>query len=545
VEKRERLLRRTRLTNTLALIILSLALAASFNTPPPARAQTNQTAVTRLRVGEKLTYSVSFSNFPNAAHLELFVAGRGSYFGRDGIELRAHVETVGQVRAALLAINNYYFTYVDPQTGTTYRAQTFVGAPPPPPVMPDALDPVARIDDITNVASPANAEASSSAGDFLSTLYALRAQPLAPGASYPFTTQLAGVQYDAELRVTGYETVNTPAGSFNAIATQVRVRKNKEADDYRVSVYFSDDERHVPVLITARHSAGEIRAALASDEMISPLPPGQLAEQTPNLQPTPRVVGDPALTNTSPPRTAVTPSTATPAGGAATSGSIGDLPFNVGEQLNFNFYLGNAAQPVGTASFTVRSRGRYFNREGLLITAVMATNDAVSRLFPVRDNVTTYVNATTLLPFRNELQIQEGTHREQGVVSLDQERGTAVETDGKSIEIPVGTYDFVSVLYALRSFDLTPPKRNAVSLLINKRPRTLFITSISRDMIDLGGQKLSAYQLALATDDAQGDRFKLRLWVGTDRRRLPLRLAAITPLGAVRGDLSIIPLTRQ
>ncbi|MFL6227754.1 MAG: DUF3108 domain-containing protein [Pyrinomonadaceae bacterium] len=537
-------MRRTRLTKTLALAFLSLSLAASFNVPRPTRAQETMPAA-RLRVGEKLTYSVSFSNFPTAAHLELYVAGRGTYFGRDGIELRARVETTGMVRAALLALDDYYFTYVDPQTGVAYRAQTFTGTPPTPTV-PDVLDPDARTDDITNVASPASAEAAPSAGDFLSSLYMMRAQPLAPGASYPFTTQFAGVQYVGELRVTGHETVNTPAGSFNALVAQVHVRNNKAADDYHIDIYFSDDERHVPVLITARHHAGEIRAALASDDTVVPIATNKIAGQTPGVQPAPSVVGVPVPANPNAPRPAATPArTPPPAAGGVTSGAVGDLPFNVGEQLNFNFYLGNTAQPAGTATFTVRSRGRYFNREGLLITATMATSDALSQLFPVHDNVTTYVNATTLLPFRNELQIQEGTHRERGVVTIDQERGTAIETDGKTIEIPVGTYDFVSVLYALRSFDLTPPKRNAVSLLINKRPRTLSITSVSRDTIELGGQKLSAYQLALATDDAQGSRLQLRLWVGTDRRRLPLRLAAVTPLGVVRADLSIIPLTRQ
>jgi hypothetical protein len=101
------------------------------------------------------------------------------------------------------------------------------------------------------------------------------------------------------------------------------------------------------------------------------------------------------------------------------------------------------------------------------------------------------------------------------------------------------------VLYALRSFDLTPPKRNAVSLLINRRPRTLFITAVKRENIELGGQRIPAVQLALATDEAQGDRLALRLWVSLDRRRLPLRVTATTPLGQVRADLSIIPLTRQ
>lgn len=536
-------MRRTRLTNTLALFALSLLLAAQ--SPAQQVAAPASSPAPRFTVGEKLTYTVSYSNFSDAAHVELYVARRGSYFNREGVELRAHVATVGAVRAALLALDNYYFTYVDPQSGLPYRAQTTAGAPPPPPTMPDAMDAAARTQDVTTAASPANADVVASVHDLISALYSLRALPLSPGSTFPVTAQFQGMQYDAELRVAGRETVKTPAGSFNALASQVRVRKNRDADALRVSIYFTDDERRVPVLVIIQLRTGELRVALASDESVTTAAaaPAQLASQPqPKPQPTPRLTTDPARGG-GVPRPAATPSAA-PAGGGASSAS-NDLPFNVGEQLSFNFFLGNAAQPVGAAVLTVRSRGRYFNREGFLITATMSTAAPVDQVFSVRDNVVTYVGTTTLLPFRNELQQQEGTHRVQGVVSFDQERGSAVAADGKPFEIPVGTYDFVSVLYALRSFDLAPPKRNAVSLLINKRPRTLFITSVSRETIDLGGQRINAYQLALATDDSQGDRLKLRLWIGSDKRRLPLRLTAVTPLGVVRADLSIIPLTRQ
>jgi hypothetical protein len=200
---------------------------------------------------------------------------------------------------------------------------------------------------------------------------------------------------------------------------------------------------------------------------------------------------------------------------------------------------------VGTASYQVRARNNYAGRDGLWLSAAMTTTNALQQLFPVNDRIETYVDAKTLLPFRSQLQVREGNHRLQGVVTLDQERGAAIVTDGSSIEIPVGTYDLVSVIYALRSFDLTPPKRNAVSILINKRPRTLFITSVKRETIEIEGKRIPAFQLALTTDEAQGDRLQLRLWVGADRRRLPLRLTATTPLGPVRADLSIIPLNAQ
>ncbi|MCA1626755.1 MAG: DUF3108 domain-containing protein, partial [Acidobacteria bacterium] len=67
----------------------------------------------------------------------------------------------------------------------------------------------------------------------------------------------------------------------------------------------------------------------------------------------------------------------------------------------------------------------------------------------------------------------------------------------------------------------------------------------NREVIELGGERIPAVQLSLMTDEAQGDRLGLRLWMSTDRRRLPLRITANTPLGPVRADLSILPLTRQ
>ena len=42
------------------------------------------------------------------------------------------------------------------------------------------------------------------------------------------------------------------------------------------------------------------------------------------------------------------------------------------------------------------------------------------------------------------------------------------------------------------SFNITPKKRTAVVLLINNRPRTLYIESLKRDTIELGEQRVPA-----------------------------------------------------
>jgi hypothetical protein len=128
---------------------------------------------------------------------------------------------------------------------------------------------------------------------------------------------------------------------------------------------------------------------------------------------------------------------------------------------------------------------------------------------------------------------------------LNQNYGTASNEKGERIEIPVGTHDFISFFYAVRTFNLNPPKRNAISLLVNNQVKTLFISALKRETIRLGEQDIQAIQLSLTTDDPQSDRYQLRAWVSADGRRLPLRLTAQTEIGQVRADLAIIPLTSQ
>jgi len=473
------------------------------------------------QVGEQLTYHVSFSNFINAAHVQMIVAGRGTFFTRDGLQLRAHVETTGVVNAALYSINNDYTSYIDPESGLPFRSQQVIreagrtsdtSSEYNQPVGTSAIPPRLRVGEFSGTY------------DFLSAIYRLRALPLAPGARYYFNVRSEAEQFDAELRVADRQLIKTNVGSFNTIVTEVRVPKNAEANNYHIRIYFSDDERHVPVLITANPRAGEIRAELAGSEFIAPV-----------QQPIPTTTATPVPTPTPPTRIEQTTGTPLPA----------ELPFKAGEQLNFNVFVGTSTQPVANVSSQVRARAKYFNRDGILFAVKAQTLAAFANIFFANDQINSYVDPNRLLPFRTELNLIEGRRRTNQVLTIDQDRGTAVTDKGTRIEIPVGTHDYISVIYALRSFNLTPPKRNAVTMLVNNRPLTLVITSLKRETIQLGGQQIPAVQLSLTTDDPQPDKYALRLWVSDDRRRLPLRVTATTAIGPVRADLAIIPVAQQ
>jgi hypothetical protein len=473
-------------------------------------------------VGERLTYNVSFSNFVSAGHVELFVAARGTSFGREAIELHAHVETTGVVYAALFSLNNDYISFVDPTNGQPFRVQQVVRE-------------AARS---SNTATDFNQPAGSAAVpdklrtgefpgsyDFLSALYRLRALPLAEGSTYYLTVHSESQEYQVELKVKGHESIKTNVGSFNAIVTQVRVINDSVANNYHVQIYFTDDERHVPVLITAKTGAGNVRAELAGSQLVAGLPAKVAPPKPVEIpKPTPGPIGAPISNNNS---------------------LSGLLPFKVGEQLNYQAYLATVQQPVGSIAFQVRPRGRYFDHDGLMLNVTAETTNAAQKLFFAKDVFSSYVDPETLLPFRAEVQIAEGNRRSKETLTINQDYGTATTDQGRKIDMPVGTHDYLSIFYAVRSMNLAPPKRNAVSILVNGRAKTLVITALRRETIQLGSQKIPAIQLSLTTDDQQPDKFALRAWISDDDRRLPLRLTATTELGQLRVDLVILPLNRQ
>ena len=123
----------------------------------------------------------------------------------------------------------------------------------------------------------------------------------------------------------------------------------------------------------------------------------------------------------------------------------------------------------------------------------------------------------------------------------DRVAGDGTITCCRRVVIPVGTHDLVSAFYAIRTFDLSVLRKNAISVMAINHPITLFVKSERRETIELNGQKVPALALTLTTDDQQPDKLQIRVWVGDDSRHLPLRITATTGIGALRADLSIIP----
>ncbi|MGH9799704.1 MAG: DUF3108 domain-containing protein, partial [Blastocatellia bacterium] len=182
-----------------------------------------------LRVGERLTYNVTFSEFAVAARIEMEIVEQGVFFGQDGFQIRTKAENVGQVRS-LFGDMDYQFTaYVNPRTAVPYRLVSSVrqgGTQTEETVTFDQGKKQATFSDDSSINIPAGAF------DLTSLVYAMRLQGVPESGKQKFTALLGRELIEFEAVNKGREQLVTQTGTYSAIQVKL-YPQNKKYKKYR------------------------------------------------------------------------------------------------------------------------------------------------------------------------------------------------------------------------------------------------------------------------------------------------------------------------
>jgi hypothetical protein len=103
--------------------------------------------------------------------------------------------------------------------------------------------------------------------DPLSLIYYMRGFPLKAGAVLKFTIIADGKLRDVEAHVDRTETLETPAGKFNCFVVEPHMEAAgifREDAKSQMTIWYSDDWRHLPVRIRSEAKVGAITATLRS-----------------------------------------------------------------------------------------------------------------------------------------------------------------------------------------------------------------------------------------------------------------------------------------
>lgn len=112
--------------------------------------------------------------------------------------------------------------------------------------------------------------------DPISVIYHLRSLDLGPGKSHDLTLIADGKVYTVHLRVVRRETLQTPAGKFATVMVEPQMKSAGVPRSERMFIWYSDDERRIPVRIRTELKVGAITATLRGVQsgVTSTEPPG-------------------------------------------------------------------------------------------------------------------------------------------------------------------------------------------------------------------------------------------------------------------------------
>ena len=519
-------------------------------TPPPKAASSrpaptseNSNSGSPLVVGERLVYNISWSGFPSAARLELEVVAQGQFYGRESYQLRSRVETLGQVRSLFGDVDNQYTSYVSLSDAVPYLVVSAIHQGQRRSEDVIVFD---RSKQKALFSDDSSASIRDETFDLTSLVYWLRLQPLADGSKYKFTALYERGLIDVEAVVKGRERVVAQAGAYNTFL--INLYPKGKYSSYRGCVYISTDSQRLPVMFKANLPVGEARAELASVTFASPSesPPIKLDSPTDEGAKIPRsgritgasgesgngVVGGDGAS----PANSVNNGGVKPGIDAESALEPKEYPFAVGERLSYDISWGSFPS-VGKASFEVRQQGMFNGNRVIEFFGEASSIGAARTLINVNDRASSLVLMDSLTPVRTDLRLREGKRFKQTTATYDRSRNLMSLSNGSQTNFPPGSYDILSLFYAIRAADLkTGMMRDFAFFDANNRPRRLTIKVVKQESIGgpLGAR--DAFQVdVLAPEPAKP--LLAQAWISNDARRLPLYLVTRARFGELRFQL--------
>ncbi len=469
--------------------------ATAFFILKSVSAQTTERLQTPFKIGEKLTYNVSFGRFKNAGYAEIAVASHGKLSDKDAVELHSKFKTNELVAAAFYLLDESRVTFAAADTGLPLYIRKTSN---------EEILPKETVSNFLN--------APTQNFDLLSLIYRIRNA----GGIGSFLLLEDETIYTVNAQTGLSRRIKTDAGEFDTTVSNIQSDyfTQKGVTEFRIN--FSVDEQKVPVLIRFKTSKGEFRASLASIQNAPPEPettptPTPIQTPTPIPTPTPNLDNQPLSTN---------------------------LPFVLGETLEYK--ITSNKQNIGTFLLQAKERKIIDRRDTLFLSATISSAEKGIGIFNTGDAIVAQVNAETLVPQQFEVRFTGTLSSFNQSARFDQERGIATFGGTNQTQIPVNTHSLLSLVYAIRSFNLKPSKDSKnpindtrVSVFYGTQFYVFTLRPLESELINSRGEKVAAQLITIVTGNPQLDALNLRVWMSNDEKRTPLRFA----IGSYQADL--------
>ena len=215
------------------------------------------------------------------------------------------------------------------------------------------------------------------------------------------------------------------------------------------------------------------------------------------------------------------------------------VPWNQGERLQYRVSWANFVTAgeltLDCQEVSEPGKARMY-RFGVRARSV----DWVRTLFlNVNDSYEASVDAETLLPIQAEARLEHGNNLEQTSIRFDHQNRVARLSNGQTQPLAPNTYDAATFMFILRTFELSSGKTQVVRLLDKQTVHTLRAEAERVESVRVGQKDYQVTRVAIkqVENGIAQDALKIRLYLTSDSRRVPVLMTAEPAWGTIRVEL--------
>ncbi len=222
--------------------------------------------------------------------------------------------------------------------------------------------------------------------------------------------------------------------------------------------------------------------------------------------------------------------------------TIRNTAFTVGESLTFKVFYTVAGVYVGAGEAVFNSTLETLNNQPVYhITGDGRTYSFYDNFFKVRDKYESFIDTTTLQPYKFIRNVYEGGYKKYENVTFNKVTNTAITNDGV-YKVPACVQDVLSAIYYSRNIDFDkykPEDKIPFTLFLDKEVFPMYIRYLGKETIKTKYGKFKAIKfkplLIKGTIFEGGE--KMTVWVSDDANKIPIRIESPISVGSIKVDM--------
>jgi hypothetical protein len=224
-------------------------------------------------------------------------------------------------------------------------------------------------------------------------------------------------------------------------------------------------------------------------------------------------------------------------------GGIRNTAFQAGESLTYKVYYSLARVDVAAGEATFNTYLERFNNKNVYhVVADGKTFPFYDKFYRVRDRYETYIDTSTLQPYKFIRNVNEGGYKTYENVTFVKEASTAVTTQGV-YSVPSCIQDVLSAIFYARNINFNRYKKNDTipfDMFLDRKVWPLYIRYLGKETIRTHYGKFHAIKfkplLIKGTIFEGGE--KMTVWVSDDPNHIALRVESPITVGKVQVDMT-------